>query len=164
MSLISNIALLAGEGNAAAARIVVWNSGLTDAGTPINPRVRWQRLLPAGLDGESCFTAVIVAATWRAAGSIQVTVRVDGQALPMVTVALASPGPDARTQTFYVPLTVPVVGQDGVTPIARRYPRGAWVEVELNLPAAGGTGLRIDGVELEHELMRRGTVGAGVAA
>lgn len=164
MSLLDHIVLMAGEGNAAEARLFLLNSGTTDDGVAITPRVRWQRAAPAGADGECCFTGVVLACTWLEAGTATVQAFVDNQPVELGTVTFVDPGGVARTESFFLPLTVPIKGLDGVTVVGRRYPRGAWVEIEVTLPGAGGTRAWIDGIEIEFEVMRAGRDGAGTVA
>lgn len=123
-----------------------------DNATAIETRARTNRIAPAGTGGDALFRTVYVIvsrANRTVVGSLEVTVRIDGEALAPVTVSLPLVGAGTLTEVHEIPLVQPGRAgqfQNGV--------RGCWLEVETRLPARPDGVVVIEGVEVEAEDLR----------
>lgn len=136
---------------------VLWQFGekWDDAGTAITARMRTLPMAPGGIGGEAIFQNLYLALEWRSAATVTVTPILDGDRLTALSRTLELDGPLEPTRDdFEIPLNRP--HDVGGTEELRYGLRGTWLQVELEVEVQTPTetGLIVEGVEVEQEVVR----------
>lgn len=136
-------------------RLLEADDGFQDAGAAIPVVLESDPVAPAGPGGEAIFPVLYLVFTATMAVTVTVTPFVDGVALETQDIVLASQ--TARTRTHHeLGLSVPHL-ESGVE-VLRVAPRGTWFAVRLSTPSLAAGDLILDGVSLEHEVVRESLV------
>lgn len=121
------------------------------------------RAAPAGVGGECIFPALYFVTVHTAAVALFVTVLVDNVALETQRLDLPAAALDSVT-AHELGLSVPVL-VDGAE-VGRVYPRGTWaqvrVETRFDNAAYMAAAVAVDGIEIEHEVVRETKQPSGV--
>src|SRR5574341_267236 len=132
-------------------RLLKADDGFQDASAAIVVRAETVPVAPAGPGGEAIFSALYLVLTATMAVTIQVTPIVDGVALEMQDITLSAQT-ERKTTHHELGLSIPLM--EGPTEMARFAPRGTWFQARIVVPALAAGDLIIDGVSLEHEVVR----------
>lgn len=112
------------------------------------------RVAPAGAGGECIFTSLYVTTIHKGAVKLKVTPIVDGTSLESSTIALTVK--TARTTTVHE-IGVSIPYKVGGVEVSRYAARGTWFQTQVETIADDDESLdylRVDAVELEHEVVR----------
>lgn len=145
---------------------LLWQFGehWQDDGNPVTARMRTLPMAPGGVGGEAIFQNLYLALEWRSAVKVTVTPILDGDRLTALSRTLELDGPlEPRRDDFEIPLNQ---GHDvGATEELRYGLRGTWlqVEVEAVVETPTETGLIVEGVEVEREVVRESHPGVAYA-
>jgi hypothetical protein len=134
-------------GQAGGPRIIQGRKGARDLGLAYPIYAKSRVLAPAGVDGESLFTALYLTVTWTATVTFRVTPIVDGVPYDGVdatderkTLTVAA-RPTRKTQTFVVPLSRRLVDpRDSSVVMSRFYLRGGRFQMLIESIGALGEG------------------------
>jgi hypothetical protein len=142
-----------------AAALVEGGVGFRDNGVAYNLLAKTARLAPGGPAGECIFTALYLTVVHFANVAFTVTPIIDEVAQPSQELQfigldpLGGPFTEAhrKVETVELGLSVPYV-YGGIEQL-RTYPRGTWIEVLVQTALGIPTFLRIDELEVEHEVV-----------
>lgn len=142
-------------------RLLQADDGFQDAGLAIAVRLESELLAPAGPGGEAIFSALYLVFTATMAATIVVTPIVwsveDGEVvrteLETQSIVLASE-PERRTTHHELGLSVPLLEPVTLIERGRFAPRGTWFAIRLDVAALAAGDLILDGVSVEHEVVR----------
>ena len=125
----------------------------TDGGAAFDIRATTNRVAPGGAGGEAMFAVLWLALTYSMAVTLRVTPLLDGVALESQDIALAAKS-ERTTQRWKLGLSVPLKDGMGVE-VGRFAARGVWFQARAEtVGGLGGGDLIVEGVELEHEVLR----------
>lgn len=141
-------------------RLLQADVGFQDAALAVPIRAETVPAAPAGVGGEAIFSALYLVFTATMVVTVDVTPIVDGVELETQQITLA--GEVERETTHHeLGLSIPLV--HNLIERARFAPRGTWFSVRIDVPAIADGDLIIDGVGLEHEIVRESLAAQTVA-